>query len=135
METPSQNAGRRDRSTHVAIRCRSNVLRSTQRNSARHSAAVQRFADELRTTPAPLPEDKGVELRDAIASLSAGENELVRLIYWDDFKSHEAAAILDINPSTVRSRMTKAKAQLRALLPVAPPEPANRARVPCLSVR
>ena len=112
-----------------------NVLRSTRRNFARHSAAVQRFADELRTTSAPQPEDKGVELRDAIASLSAGEAELLRLIYWDGFKSHEAAAILGINPSTVRSRMTKAKAQLRALLSTAQPEPANPAHVPCLSVR
>lgn len=112
-----------------------NVLRSTRRNSARHSAAVQRLADELRTTPAPQSEDKGVELRDAIASLSAGEAELVRLIYWDGFRSHEAAAILGINSSTVRSRMTKAKTQLRALLLPAQPEPANPAHVPGVSVR
>lgn len=112
-----------------------NVLRSTRRNSARHSAAVQRFADELRTTPAPPPDEKGIELRDAIASLSASEAELVRLIYWDGFKSHEAAAILGINPSTVRSRMTKAKAQLRALLSPAQPKPVNPAHIPYLSVR
>ncbi|MGY1552421.1 RNA polymerase sigma factor [Microbacterium sp. A588] len=93
-----------------------NVLRSTRRNCARHSAAVQRFADELRTTPKPQPEDKGVELRDAIASLPAGEAELVRLVYWDGFRSHEAAAVLGINASTARSRMAKAKAQLRALM-------------------
>lgn len=111
-----------------------NVLRSTRRNSARHSAAMQRFAAELQTTPAPQPEENGIELREAIASLPASEAELVRLIYWDGFKSHEAAAILGINASTVRSRMTKAKAQLRALLSPAQLDPVNPAHVPCLSV-
>jgi RNA polymerase sigma factor (sigma-70 family) len=113
-----------------------NVLRTTRRNSARHSAAVHRLFDEIRTTPATPFEDKGIEIRDAIASLTAGEAELVRPIYWDGFKSHEAAAILGINPSSVRSRMTKAKAQLRTLLsPPVQPEPASLAQVQGLSIR
>lgn len=112
-----------------------NVLRSTRRSSARHSSAVRRFADELRTTPAPPAEDKGAELRDAIASLSAADAELVRLIYWDGFKSHEAAAIVGVKPSTVRSRMTSIKAQLRTLLSPATTQSANPAHIRCLSVQ
>lgn len=64
----------------------------------------------------PQPEAEIVELRDAIASLPPAEAELVRLIYWDGFKSHEAAAILGINASTARSRLTRAKARLHTLL-------------------
>lgn len=106
-----------------------NVLRSTRRSAARHSAAVQRFVEELRTEPAPEPEGRGAELRDAIASLPAAEAELVQLVYWEGFRSHEAAAILGINPSTARSRMTKAKAKLRELLQPAVVEQADAACV------
>ncbi|MBH0130232.1 RNA polymerase sigma factor [Salinibacterium sp. NK8237] len=112
-----------------------NVLRSTRRSSARHSSAVRRFADELRTTAAFPADDKGAELRDAIASLSAADAELIRLIYWDGFKSHEAAVIVGVKPSTLRSRMTSIKAQLRTLLSPAPTEPVNPAHIPCLSAR
>ena len=93
-----------------------NVLRSARRASARHTAAMQTFIDEARTLPMPQPEAEIVELRDAIASLPPAEAELVRLIYWDGFKSHEAAAILGINASTARSRLTRAKARLHTLL-------------------
>ena len=55
-------------------------------------------------------------MRDAIAALPVEDAELVRLIYWDGLSSHEAAQILGINPSTARSRLTKARAAIRATI-------------------
>lgn len=56
------------------------------------------------------------EMREAIAALDPDDAELVRLVYWDGFRSNEAAAILGINPSTARSRLSRARQTLRAVL-------------------
>lgn len=94
-----------------------NVLRSSRRTLARRSAAVERFADEMRALDAMLPGDQAaVELRAAIEALPPDDAELVRLVYWDGLRSHEAAQVLGINPSTARSRLSRIKRSLRALL-------------------
>jgi RNA polymerase sigma-70 factor (ECF subfamily) len=94
-----------------------NVLLNARRSLARRSAATQRFVDEMRTHPAGTEtDDLAVEMREAIAALAPEDAELVRLVYWDGFRSHEAAAILGINPSTARSRLSRAKQALRAAL-------------------
>lgn len=92
-----------------------NVLRDARRSLARRSAAVQRLADEMRTIE-PVWDDAAADLRDAIARLPDDDAELLRLVYWDGFPSHEAAAVLGINPSTARSRLSRAREQLRISL-------------------
>nr|WP_201468457.1 sigma-70 family RNA polymerase sigma factor [Microbacterium hydrocarbonoxydans] len=94
-----------------------NVLLNSRRSLARRSAAAQRFVDDARATPpAPDNADLSAEVREAIESLSPDDAELVRLVYWDGLRSHEAAAVLRINPSTARSRLSSAKRQIRARL-------------------
>lgn len=93
-----------------------NVLRDTHRKLARRSAAVDRLVGQMRTMSSATWDEAGIDTRDAIARLSEDDAELVRLVYWDGLRSHEAAAILGINPSTARSRLSKAKQQLRAAL-------------------
>ncbi|WP_253386260.1 RNA polymerase sigma factor [Microbacterium foliorum] len=94
-----------------------NVVLNTRRTLARRSAAVQRLIDDTRSMSAPASGfDSAAEVRDAIASLAPDDAELVRLVYWDGLRSHEAATVLRINPSTARSRLSSAKRQLRALL-------------------
>ncbi|GAA1661880.1 sigma-70 family RNA polymerase sigma factor [Microbacterium lacus] len=94
-----------------------NVMLNSRRTAARRSAAVQRLADEMRTiAPTFATDDVSTELREAIAALPADDAELVRLVYWDGLRSHEAATVLDINPSTARSRLANVKQQLRATL-------------------
>lgn len=97
-----------------------NVLRDSRRSLARRSAAVGRLISEMQTIAASTWDDAAMEVRDAIARLPDDDAELVRLIYWDGLPSHQAAAILGINPSTARSRLSKAKQQLRVTLD---PEP------------
>jgi len=94
-----------------------NVLLNARRSLARRSAATVRFVDEMRTRPATTETDElALQMREAIAALAPEDAELVRLVYWDGFRSHEAAAILGINPSTARSRLSRAKQSLRAAL-------------------
>ena len=57
-----------------------------------------------------------MEVRDALNRLPEEDAELIRLTYWDGLRSHEVAEVLGINPSTVRSRLSRAKEQLRAAL-------------------
>lgn len=93
-----------------------NVLRNSRRTLARRSAAVQRLADDLRSAPPESGDDLAVSVRDAIASLADDDAELIRLIYWDGLASHEAAAVLRINPSTARTRLARAKQKLKSAL-------------------
>lgn len=97
-----------------------NVMLNSRRTLARRSAAVQRLIDDTRAMEVPVKDDGlAGEVREAIASLSADDAELVRLVYWEGLRSHEAAAVLRINPSTARSRLSTAKRQLRASLEAA----------------
>lgn len=50
-----------------------------------------------------------MEVRAAIDTLAPDDAELLRLVYWDGLRSHEAAAVFGINPSTARSRLSVAK--------------------------
>lgn len=93
-----------------------NVLLNSRRSLARRSAAVQRFVDARSTHPVADSDGLSAEVREAIESLSADDAELVRLVYWDGLRSHEAAAVLRINPSTARSRLSSAKRQIRTRL-------------------
>lgn len=94
-----------------------NVTLNSRRTLARRSAAVQRLADEMRTLPTSSPtDDTSIELRAAIAALPTDDIELVRLVYWDGLRSHEAATVLGLNPSTARSRLARVKQLLRIAL-------------------
>lgn len=93
-----------------------NVLRDSRRTLARRSAAVERMVDDMRLVNAPTWDDTAIDVRDALDRLPDEDAELVRLTYWDGLPSHEAAAVLGINPSTARSRLSRAKQELRTAL-------------------
>ncbi|MGN7188648.1 RNA polymerase sigma factor [Microbacterium enclense] len=94
-----------------------NVMLNSRRTATRRSAAVQRLADEMRSLAATFPpDDELMDLRGAIAALPADDAELVRLVYWDGLRSHEAAQVLGLNPSTARSRLSRVKQHLRSVL-------------------
>lgn len=57
-----------------------------------------------------------VELKSALATLSEEEREIVVLSVLGNYKSHELADILDIPPSTVRSKLKRSLAKLRTAL-------------------
>lgn len=98
------------------------VLLTARRTLVRRSAALERFVDEMSLVEQSPPDDSSFEIRDAIDRLADEDKELVRLVYWDGLRSHEAAAALGINPSTARSRLSRAKQHLRAALEAPDPE-------------
>jgi RNA polymerase sigma-70 factor (ECF subfamily) len=93
-----------------------NVLRNTHRAAARRSAAVQQFKEQVAAASVSTTDPRHDDVRDAIAALPAEDAELVRLTYWDGLASHEAAQVLGINPSTARSRLTRARAAIRVTI-------------------
>lgn len=96
-----------------------NVLQNQRRSTQRASEAVQRLADTMRVlVPEFSSDEDSVMLRAAIQDLPPEDAELMRLVYWDGFRSHEAAAILGLNASTARSRIAKSLGELRRVLVV-----------------
>ena len=57
-----------------------------------------------------------VELKNALDCLSADEKEIILLSVLGNYRSHEISEILDIPPSTVRSKLKRGLKKLRKLL-------------------
>lgn len=93
-----------------------NVLMNATRATIRRKSAGDQLTSSLRDEPLPIELDVTLDVRAAVASLDPDAAELVRLIYWDGLRSHEAAKVLGINPSTARSRLSEAKRRLRVVL-------------------
>jgi RNA polymerase sigma-70 factor (ECF subfamily) len=53
---------------------------------------------------------------DAIEALPDGEREALLLVAWEDLSYQSVAEALELPIGTVRSRLNRARAQLRALL-------------------
>ena len=69
------------------------------------------------TEPASLDNmELSVELKSALATLSEEEREIVVLSVLGNYRSHELADILDIPPSTVRSKLKRSLAKLKTAL-------------------
>lgn len=96
---------RRVLSGHHRTRSRRDAL--SERLGTTLAMAVQLHAD-------PTSDPDG--LREAIATLPDLDREIVRLVYWDGFTLAEAAGIMRMRPATVRSRMARARAKLKAEL-------------------
>jgi RNA polymerase sigma factor (sigma-70 family) len=98
-----------------------NVVANSARGERRRWSLAERFRDVLRAAPTEgLPADEGIEVRDAIARLSADQAELVRLIHWDGFTIAEAARITGTHASTARTRYQAARTALRTALSTVP---------------
>lgn len=90
------------------------IARGVIANALRGQVRRSRLADRLRAvTTGPqaqgAPADRGVEVRDAIDRLDPDLAEVVRLVHWDGFTLAEAADVLALSASTVRSRYARAE--------------------------
>jgi RNA polymerase sigma-70 factor (ECF subfamily) len=85
-----------------------------------YRSRVRRAAVRLRRGPAAAPEDPlgASEDRDDIGrllrSLPVGQREALVLVEWLGLGADEVATILGIEPSSVRARVSRAKAALRS---------------------
>src|SRR5581483_5049502 len=94
-----------------------------RRAEAARYRAIQHSQDE---PPAESPVERVLEevaafrirpaLAHALAGLSRGDRDTLLLIAWADLTYEETAAALSIPVGTVRSRLHRARRQLRAAL-------------------
>jgi RNA polymerase sigma-70 factor, ECF subfamily len=92
----------------IARRVLANEFRSVRRRD--------RLADRL-TTAAPAPTDQpGDIVSELLAELTPEDQEIVRLVYWDDLSHAEAAHVLGISVTAVGVRVHRARRRLRTRL-------------------
>ena len=101
----------------------SNLLHRHRRDEVRFLRALARVGDE---PPSPSFAERVEErvdsgqqerrLATALAQLSDGDRDVLLLVAWGDLAQDEVAAALGIPPGTVKSRLHRARRQLRAHL-------------------
>ncbi len=97
-----------------------NEARNRRRSAGRRLALVGRVAATEARAPVPLPEatalagDDRRELAAALARLAPEHREVIALRYLLDLSEAECAAALHCRPGTVKSRLSRALARLRA---------------------
>ena len=88
-------------------------LANTRRGEARRRRLVERVAavdqPDAQLDPDPLPDP---ELHAALATLSVGDQEVLRLWAWESLSPAEIAVTLDVTPNAVSIRLHRAKARL-----------------------
>lgn len=92
------------------------VLSQGRRSGIRRRALTEKLAQHLEAAPQADRDDREADVRAAIAQLDHTDQEIIRLVYWDGFTLAEAAQLLTMNPATVRSRHSRARARLQNTL-------------------
>lgn len=96
-----------------------NVLQHHHRSIRRHDALVQRLGQTIENIRV-VDDGELMDVRRAVSELPEDLAELIRLVHWDGFSIDEAARLLNLNPSTARSRHARAKNLLRTRLSPSP---------------
>jgi len=98
-----------------------NLWRNQARRDRRRRALLARFrvAQPAAAGGDPAVLEPGV-LRDALASLSDSDQEVLRLVAWDGLAPAEAAVVLGCSPVAARTRLHRARVRLAARLGISP---------------
>ncbi|MDI1462208.1 sigma-70 family RNA polymerase sigma factor [Catellatospora sp. KI3] len=108
-----------------------NEARNHSRSNRRYRAAASALAAAELTEPDPADEvavrlddrDRITAAISALARLRRQEREVVTLCLWEGLDYESAARALDIPVGTVRSRLSRARTRLRALVDAAARNP------------
>lgn len=96
------------------------VARRVLANQRRGRGRRERLAALLRVddvpTPLPVGEDYDGPAFAALASLSAADQEVLRLVAWEDLGNTEIAAVLGVTPNAVAIRLHRARARFAEAL-------------------
>ena len=106
------------------------IARNCLANSARSSGRAGRLGERLAATfdPGAVPDpavlhEQSADVRrlgTALLALSEEDRELLTLVAWEELTPTQLAAALDLSAGTVRVRLHRARARLRALLTSTP---------------
>lgn len=88
------------------------IMRESTRVRRRSATSAKALIDE----PTDMDSTSAVDVWRALGDLSPELRDVVVLFYFDDLKSVDIAAILGVAHTTVRTRLARARAQLRGLL-------------------
>ena len=102
-----------------------NVLLTHHRSLAKLTRLGERLREEFdrNSDNSQADVENRVELEAALRAIDDVKKEFVLLVHGEGFTVAEAGRILDLNPSTARSRYAAALAQLRAVLGATAPSP------------
>lgn len=96
------------------------VARRVMANHRRGSGRRQRLAALLRVEDVPTPLRAGEDLDGpvfvALASLSAADQEILRLVAWEELGNQQIAEVLGITANAVAIRLHRARARFAAAL-------------------
>ncbi len=97
-----------------------NLLAVHHRGGARRQQLVERLAETLAAVPIQAvqlqPDASRLDLHRALRRLRPMDAEIVTLAAWEGFTSIEIGTMLGLPAETVRTRMRRARAKLRAEL-------------------
>jgi RNA polymerase sigma factor (sigma-70 family) len=106
---PADEAGRIRWLYGVARR----VLANHRRGRSRHDALAAKLRFQLEQWSPPPPEGGTLHVRAALARLPAKDQELLRLIAWEQLTPAEAAEVLGVSSARARKRLQRARERLR----------------------
>lgn len=90
-----------------------NLLRNKVRATARHEALVAHLPPPtLAQDPADLVADDVATVRAALLALDDDDQEILRLIGWDELTPTQAARVLGCSAVAARSRLHRARGRL-----------------------
>lgn len=103
------------------------VARRILANQRRGTGRRERLAALLRIEDVPTPLRLGDE-RDgpafvALATLSAADQEVLRLVAWEELGNQQIAEVLGISPNAVAIRLHRARARFAAAMADIPQDP------------
>jgi RNA polymerase sigma-70 factor, ECF subfamily len=92
------------------------VLANQARGQRRWARLLLRVAARTEPSPRGEPYEEDGDLSAAMAELSAADQEVLRLAYWDDLSRREIATVLGLPVGTVDTRLHRARERLRQRL-------------------
>jgi RNA polymerase sigma factor (sigma-70 family) len=89
------------------------MLANQRRGERRRTALAERLRAELAVAPAAGEHQSRLrEIAEALARLSDGEAELLRLEGWEGLDARQIATVLGISPNAARIRLHRARRRL-----------------------
>jgi RNA polymerase sigma-70 factor (ECF subfamily) len=90
------------------------VLANHRRGKSRKAKADEALRAAAAVPPPPAP-DEAFIAAEALTLLPAAEQELIRLVIWDELTVADAGRVLGIRPGAARARYSRAMGRLRAV--------------------
>lgn len=91
------------------------VARRVLANQRRGNGRRERIAALLRVDDVPTPVRAGEDLDgpvfEALASLSPADQEILRLVAWEELRNHQVAEVLGVTANAVAIRLHRARAR------------------------